>query len=316
MIAVRGVSKFYGSFQALQKVSFTVKRGEIVGFLGPNGAGKTTMMKILTGYLQADEGNVKVVERNILTQTRAAQAQIGYLPENAPLYPELTVQEYLQMMADVRQLPSLQQGDALTQAVQATGLAERLQSPIGQLSKGYRQRVGLAQAILHKPSLLILDEPTVGLDPTQLVEIRSLIRHLAQQSTVLFSTHILPEVEALCNRAIILMDGQVRADAKLSSLASSSNAVVVFEQPVTDAAQILSSLEGVAGLEPLGNLSYRVLGLPGAELTPAIFRLAKAQDWPLRELRHERRTLESVFNELARQAIQTHPNEASAGVSA
>lgn len=316
MIAAHGVSKFYGSFQVLQKVSFTVRRGEIVGFLGPNGAGKTTMMKILTGYLQADEGSVKVVEHNILTQTRAAQAQIGYLPENAPLYPELTVQEYLRMMADVRELPTARQRDAISEAVQATGLAERLLSPIGQLSKGYRQRVGLAQAILHKPSLLILDEPTVGLDPTQLVEIRSLIRRLAQQSTVLFSTHILPEVEALCNRAIILMNGQVRADAELNRLASSSNAVVVFEQPVSEASQSLTSLEGVAGLEVLNERSYRVLGLPGADLTPAIFRLAKAKDWPLRELRHERRTLESVFNELALPPVPEVTSEASAEVSA
>jgi ABC-2 type transport system ATP-binding protein len=316
MIAAHGVSKFYGSFQALQKVSFTVRRGEIVGFLGPNGAGKTTMLKILTGYLQADEGSVKVVERNILTQTRAAQAQIGYLPENAPLYPELTVQEYLRMMADVRELPTARQRDAISEAVQATGLAERLLSPIGQLSKGYRQRVGLAQAILHKPRLLILDEPTVGLDPTQLVEIRSLVRRLAQHSTVLFSTHILSEVEALCNRAIILMNGQVRADAELSTLASSSNAVVVFEQPVSEASQSLTSLEGVAGLEVLNERSYRVLGLPGADLTPAIFRLAKAKDWPLRELRHERRTLESVFNELALQPVPEVTSEASAEVSA
>lgn len=303
MIEVRDLIKAYGHIQALKGVNFSVADGEIVGLLGPNGAGKTTIIKILTGYLQPDEGIVEVDGLDVLTQTQAAQARIGYLPENAPIYPELSVQAYLKLMADLRQIPAQEQRARLSEAIHATGLADRLTQPIGQLSKGYRQRVGLAQAILHRPRLLILDEPTVGLDPTQIVEIRSLIRRLSEHSTILFSTHILTEVEALCDRAIILMNGEIRADARLNELASSNDAVLVLDKAVDNVLGVLKGLQGVNAVQqqPVanGHISYRVIGKENADLCPAIYQLANQHHWPLRELRSDRQTLESVFSKLA-----------------
>jgi len=305
MIDAANLSKSYGPVQALCRVSFQVAPGEIVGLLGPNGAGKTTTMKILTGYLQPDEGTVTVSGLDVLEHTREVQAQIGYLPENAPLYPELSVQSYLRMMAELRQVPPEQQMASIAGAVVATGLGDQLTRPIGQLSKGYRQRVGLAQAILHRPRLLILDEPTLGLDPTQIVEVRRLIRRLAEKSTVLFSTHILSEVEALCDRAIILMNGEVRADARLSELAATPDAILVLEEVPAGLERALRRLPGVVGVEPFrssdGYPAFRVQGEEGgaAGLCPAIYRLARERGWPIRELRRDIRTLETVFNQLA-----------------
>lgn len=305
MIEASHLSKAYGEVQALDDVSFRVAEGEIVGLLGPNGAGKTTAIKILTGYLQPDEGSVTIDGWDVLTHTLQVQARIGYLPENAPLYPELSVQKYLIMIADLRQIPPADRLARISEAVQATSLAEYLTRPIGQLSKGLRQRVGLAQAILHKPRLLILDEPTVGLDPTQIVEIRRLIKRLAQHSTILFSTHILPEVEALCDRVLILMNGQVRADARLSELEATSDAILVL-QDKTNAQRVTAALRqihGVRDVEPLttsdGFPGFRVLGSAKADLTPAVYALARDNAWPLRELRRDVRTLEAVFNQLA-----------------
>jgi ABC-2 type transport system ATP-binding protein len=308
MIDVTDLSKSYGQVQALSEVTFHIAAGEIVGLLGPNAAGKTTLMKILTGYLQPDEGTVYVNDLDVLTHTREVQAQIGYLPENAPLYPELSVQAYLQMIADLRQIPEEERLARFSETVYASGLTDYLVRPIGELSKGFRQRVGLAQAILHRPRLLILDEPTIGLDPTQVVEIRRLIRRLAQESTVLFSTHILSEVEALCDRVIILMNGEIRADARLSELAATSDAILVLQRPVVGVDGALSKLGGVSNVEqtptPEGHPAYRIMGrdTSGADLLPAIYDLARQEDWPLRELRQDVRTLETVFNELAMSA--------------
>ncbi len=303
MIDVRDLKKSYGSIEALRGVSFDIQAGEIVGLLGPNGAGKTTIIKILTGYLQPDEGTVLVDGLDVLTHTQEVQARIGYLPENAPLYPELSVQAYLRMIADLRGIPPADQVARISEAVYATGLADMLVRPIGQLSKGYRQRVGLAQAIIHRPKLLILDEPTVGLDPTQIVEIRRLIKRLASHSTILFSTHILSEVEALCDRAIILMNGQIKADARLSELEATANAVLVLSSRPDGVDRALGALQGVRGVETLrvtdGYPAYRVLGAGAGDLCPAIYELARRQNWPLRELHRDVRTLESVFNQLA-----------------
>jgi len=209
------------------------------------------------------------------------------------------------MMAELRQIPEDEQRARISEAVYATGLVDHLVRPIGQLSKGFRQRVGLAQAILHQPRLLILDEPTIGLDPTQVVEIRRLIRRLAEHSTVLFSTHILSEVEALCDRVIILMNGQIKADARLSELAATSDAILVLEDAPTGIERALQDLGGVRRIErihrPDGHPTYRVLGreAQGADLCPAIYDLAREEGWSLRELRPDVRTLETVFNELA-----------------
>jgi len=306
MIDVTDLTKSYGPIEALQGVTFSIADGEIVGLLGPNGAGKTTIMKILTGYLQPDEGTVYVNGLDVLTHTRQVQAQIGYLPETAPLYPELSVQAYLLMMAELRQIPEGEQVERISEAVYAAGLEDHLTRPIGQLSKGFRQRVGLAQAILHRPRLLILDEPTIGLDPTQVVEIRRLIRSLATRSTVLFSTHILSEVEVLCERVMILINGLIKADARLAELAATADAVLVLEEAPAGVDRALKKLGGVRQVERLqtadGFPTYRVLGQPqasGSELCPAIYRLARDENWRLRELRPDVRTLETVFNELA-----------------
>jgi len=305
MITVKDLFKSYGPIEALRGVSFRIDEGEIVGLLGPNGAGKTTIIKILTGYLQPDEGLVEVAGLDVPTNAQEVQAQIGYLPETAPLYPELSVQSYLQMMADLRQIPAEERIARLSEAVYATGLRDHLTRPIGELSKGFRQRVGLAQAILHRPKLLILDEPTIGLDPTQIVEVRRLIRRLAKNSTVLFSTHILSEVEALCERAIILINGLIKADAHLSELSATSNAVLVLDKAPAGVAKALGALSQVDHVEPMelaeGFPTFRVLGKErdGQDLCPAIYELARHKDWPVRELRRDVRTLETVFNELA-----------------
>jgi ABC-2 type transport system ATP-binding protein len=303
MIQVEHAEKSYGLVKALDDVSFNIAKGEIVGLLGPNGAGKTTMIKILTGYLQPDGGRISVGGLDVLTQTQAVQQQIGYLPETAPLYPELSVQQYLKLIADLRQIPEDQQLARISEAVYAVDIEKYLTRPIAHLSKGYRQRVGIAQAMLHRPDLLILDEPTIGLDPTQIVEIRKLIKRLSAHSTILFSTHILPEVELLCDRAIILMNGQVRADARLSDLAASSNVILVMQERLENAPKVLRTLQGVSKVEEVqtngGYPSYRIKADTQADLSPLVYQLAVNNKWPVRELRQDVRTLEMVFNELA-----------------
>jgi ABC-2 type transport system ATP-binding protein len=261
-------------------------------------------MKILTGYLQPDEGQATIDGLDVLSDTLEVQKRIGYLPENAPLYPELSVQAYLKTIAELRyaSLLAADQQRYIAEAVQAVALTDHLTRPIGQLSKGYRQRVGLAQAILHKPKLLILDEPTVGLDPTQIVEVRRLIRRLAQSSTILLSTHILSEVEATCDRVIILLNGRVRADARLDELGSTVDVVLVLGKDTPGAERQLEGLTGVRAVEatPLPDgREYRVRGGDGADLRSAIYNLARQNDWPLQELRRDVKTLEAVFNELA-----------------
>jgi ABC-2 type transport system ATP-binding protein len=312
MIDVSGVSKAYGPVQALRDVSFHVAAGEVIGLLGPNGAGKTTMMKILTGYLQPDEGEATIDGLDVLSDTFEVQKRIGYLPENAPLYPEMSVQSYLSMIAELRQVPQAERAACLADAVRATGLADHLVRPIGQLSKGYRQRVGVAQAILHRPKLLILDEPTVGLDPTQIVEVRELIRRLSRQSTVLLSTHILSEVEATCDRVIILLNGQVRADASLSDLAATPDVIVVLAEGAPAAEDALAALPGVEGVERTQTAdgdAYRVRGGDGRDLRADVYALARDAGWPLRELRRDVRTLESVFNELVTATVERAADE-------
>jgi ABC-2 type transport system ATP-binding protein len=313
MIDVTDLSKSYGPVEALRGVSFHVDAGEIIGLLGPNGAGKTTMMKILTGYLQPTDGTATVDGLDVLTQALEVQKRIGYLPENAPLYPELSVQAYLKMIAELRQIPEEEQPLRLTEAIRGAGLEDYLTRPIGHLSKGYRQRVGLAQAILHRPKLLILDEPTIGLDPTQIVEVRHLIRGLAEQSTIVLSTHILSEVEAVCDRVIILINGEIRADAHLSDLEASTDAILVLAEEAPNARTALAALDGVRSVAPFptgDGFGYRVQGVgatgdtaspeqPAQDLRPAIYDLARDQGWPLKELRRDVQTLEAVFNELA-----------------
>jgi len=308
VIEVTGLSKSYGSIQALDNVSLRVEEGEVVGLLGPNGAGKTTLMKIMTGYLQPDRGHVVVDGFDVVADTLSVQERIGYLPENAPLYPELSVQAYLRLMADLRQVPRKSQPELLSRAVRATGLEDMLARPISQLSKGYRQRVGLTQSIFHQPKVLILDEPTIGLDPTQIIEVRGLIGELAKNSTVFLSTHILSEVEAICDRAFVLLNGRVRADARMSDLSASSVTVLVLGKDVGDVSRPLTDLDGVVDVTSdmtSDGRRFRISGHQKTDLRDDVYRLARGKGWPVRELRREARTLETVFNEL----VSTSSNE-------
>ena len=301
MIHVRDIAKSYGKIRALHGVSFDIQPGEIVGLLGPNGAGKSTAIKIITGFLHPDEGLVEIDGRNVLDDLRAVQAKIGYLSENTPLYPELSVQGYLCMLAELRGIRSADLMRLLSAAVYGAGLQDYLTRPIASLSKGLRQRVGLAQAILHKPPFLILDEPTVGLDPTQIVEIRTLIKSLAKDSTILFSSHILSEVEAICDRVIIIINGEVKADQSLRDLSASNDATLVLQRDSGDIEPALASLAGISRVQSLRSAddfpAYRIVS--STDITPEIYAMASARNWPLRELRRDAVTLEAFFNQLA-----------------
>ncbi len=302
-IETKKLSKHYGTIKAVDQVSFSVDKGEIVGLLGPNGAGKTTLMQLLTGFLQPDEGDALVGGVDVVEDPIAVQRRIGYLPENAPLYGEMLVQEYLVMIANLRGIDAEEQPRRLSDAIYATGLEEYLTRPIGELSKGYRQRVGITQAILHRPELLILDEPTSGLDPTQIVEIRGLIRKLAQDATVVISTHILSEVELTCDRVLIMMRGKLDADAKLADLRASKTAIVAVESGASGVRDTLFAMNGVKEVEALGEEEgfsrYRVVSNTEEDPCPAIHDLVRSKSWRICELRRDQRTLESVFRELA-----------------
>jgi ABC-2 type transport system ATP-binding protein len=304
MITVEGLKKSYGPIEALRGIDFTVNAGEIVGLLGPNGAGKSTAIRILTGYLHPDEGQVAIDGLDVLTETREVQARIGYLAENTPLYPTLSVQSYLKLMADMRGIPEGDRRELISEAVYATDMQNYLTRPIATLSKGLRQRVGLAQAILHRPRLLILDEPTVGLDPTQIVEIRSLIKRLAEHSTILFSSHILSEVEAVCDRVLIIINGEIKADTHLDDLGATTNAILVLGEPVDGVTAALIGLGGIADVEEFrthgGHAGYHISA--DRDICPDVYNLARQHDWPLRELRPDVLTLEAFFNQLATSA--------------
>ena len=228
MIKVQNLSKNYGPFQALKEISFSVDRGQIVGFLGPNGAGKTTTMRILTCFMPASSGKVTIAEYDVFKQSREVRKRIGYLPENIPLYTEMTVSKYLTYMAKIRDVPRQQIKNRLDIVIESCGLTERRNQIIGQLSRGFRQRVGLAQAMIHNPQVLILDEPTSGLDPRQIVEIRELIKTLGKERTILFSTHILSEASMTCERLLIISKGKITGDVSLS------NGRVISNQPFKD----------------------------------------------------------------------------------
>jgi ABC-2 type transport system ATP-binding protein len=302
VIEVVGLKKSYGDVIALNEVNLKIASGEIVGLLGPNGAGKSTLIKNLTGFIQPDQGSIEINGVDVISHPKKVQRQIGYLPESAPLYPELSVQNYLRMMADLRGISENEQLKCISEAVCAVGLENHLTKPIGHLSKGFRQRVGLAQAILHKPELLILDEPTVGLDPTQIIEIRQLIRRLAQNSTILFSTHILPEVETLCDRVIILMNGEIKMDAKRSELSSTNTLVLVLNYAPPNTVDVLKSIKGVKQVnlkeKQNGRPVFKITAQSGLNLNEAVYHVAVENDWVIWELKMEERTLETIFNEL------------------
>lgn len=313
MISVKNLTKHYGPVQAAKKVTFDVGRGEIVGLLGHNGAGKTTVMKIITGFLEPTEGTVTVGDVDVLENRLGVQRQIGYMPENAPIYPEMLVQEYLLMMTELRGIPEDKRTEAVKDAVQATSLVDHLVRPISELSKGYRQRVGLAQAILHKPEVLILDEPTNGLDPVQIVEIRELIKRLSQSSTVILSTHILAEIEAVCDRVLIMIDGELAKDAPLRELLASNKVRLSLPEELEAPGATLENIEGVRSATKLGSdparkgyVQWTLTCSGDVPPVPAIVKATAQAGWDVGAVAAETPSLEQVFRELMERHVSAH----------
>ena len=304
MIEVRELTKSYGPTLAVDQVSFDAKAGEVVGFIGPNGAGKTTTMRILTCYLTADAGSATVAGYDVLEHAIDVRKNVGYLPESAPLYADMGVVEYLKFMAEVRDLPKSQRKERINTVIGICGLEGVIQKDIGELSKGYRQRVGLAQSLIHDPPILILDEPTSGLDPTQTIEIRNLIIEMGKEKLVLFSTHILPEVAATCSRILMINQGKIVANGTLEELIdqvrSEERIHLVIrgtEEDITPELKALDAITGVSqSITDNGVVTYDITtSQDGYEATSAIFRAAQQNSWDLLELRQETIDLENIF---------------------
>lgn len=302
-VIVDHISKIYGEQKAVDDISFQVNKGEIVGFLGPNGAGKSTTMKILTCFLPQTSGQASVCGHDVVNETMEVRRKVGYLPEQNPLYLDMYVKEYLLFMASLRKLGSGSQ-KRVESMIERTGLTQERKKKIGQLSKGYRQRVGLAQAMLHEPEVLILDEPTSGLDPNQLVEIRSLIRQIGKDKTVILSSHIMQEVEALCSRAIIINKGKIVADdsmAKLQgSVAASAKLTVEFRDPVHS--DLLKKIDGVSHVENLGDKKFAIHGSSIDTTKEQVFAIAVEAKTIILSMQEDEQKLESVFRELTKSA--------------
>lgn len=310
LLTLQDVSKRFDGLVAVDRASFTVDRGQVVGFLGPNGAGKSTTMRLITQYLEPDAGAILLDGEPIARDARAAKRRIGYLPESNPLYGDMLAADYLGFIADLRRLAGPERARAIDAAVAATGIGSVFYRPIGELSKGYRQRVGLAQAILHHPDLLVLDEPTEGLDPNQRVEIRRLIEDLGRERTVLLSTHVLSEVRQSCSRLLIINRGRIVADGAMDVLMRRAEGAVQLTVEATGKGVVerLERLAGVERLEPLGGATagngtrVRLTVGGGEDLRPEIFALAKRENWVLYELHQEQGSLEDLFRELTADA--------------
>ncbi|SDK98009.1 ABC-2 type transport system ATP-binding protein [Catalinimonas alkaloidigena] len=304
-VVVDQLVKTYGSQHAVDHISFRVETGDILGFLGPNGAGKSTTMKIATCYLPPTSGLVTLNGFNVETQPTEVRRQVGYLPEHNPLYLDLYVHEYLRFVAGIYGLRGQTAKKRAADMVELTGLGREQHKKIGALSKGYRQRVGLAQALIHDPSVLILDEPTTGLDPNQILEIRNLIREVGKEKTVIFSTHILPEVQALCNRVVIINRGKLVADSPVEALRGGSTIQVEFEQAIDET--VLAQLPGIRDVRVLPRHRYELLTEANQDLRGAVFRLAAERSWPLVGLQRQENSMEEVFRELTAQTPAAQP---------
>jgi len=293
-IEVSNISKSFGQQLALDSVTFSIEKGEIVGFLGPNGAGKSTMMRILTTYLDADNGSANVNGHNVLDAPKAVQNSIGYLPENNPLYPEMYVREYLRFQADFFKVGK----DSIEAVIEQTGLLPEAHKKVGQLSKGYKQRVGLAAALLHDPDVLILDEPTTGLDPNQLIEIRKLIREIGKDKTILLSTHILKEVEAVCDRVLIINKGKLVADSSLQALREQQEQriEVEFDYRVEDV--LLQQLPKVISVKNIEGFVYELSFDSEKDMRPTVFDFAHDNKLKILQLNRKNISLEHLFTDL------------------
>lgn len=293
-IEVEHITKIYGEQKALDDISFSVNTGEIVGFLGPNGAGKSTLMKILTTYIEASEGHAKVNDFDVHEHKQQVQNSVGYLPEHNPLYLDMYVREYLTFNANVYNIPKTRVNDV----IELTGLSPEAHKKIGQLSKGYRQRVGLANALLHEPEVLILDEPTTGLDPNQLVDIRHLIKTVGKDKTVFLSTHIMQEVEAICDRVIIINKGKIVADKKLKELRDDKEQIVVVEFDYRVEEAFLLKLPHVKTVKNVYDFVYEITFSTHEDMRSHVFDFAHDNTLKILQLNQKNASLESLFIEL------------------
>jgi ABC-2 type transport system ATP-binding protein len=301
-IVVENVSKKYGSLLALKNVFFSIKSGEIVGFIGPNGAGKTTTMKIICGIIAPNQGRVKVKDYDVIDNSVEVKKLIGYLPENNPLYNDLFISEYLHYLAGIYKLGK-DSGSRINEAISLTGLKSEINKRIGELSKGFRQRVGLAQAILHNPDVLILDEPTSGLDPNQIIEIRNLIFKMGKKKTIMLSTHIMQEVEAICDRVLIINNGEIIADDKAKNIQSygkksSYTILVEFNNPVDES--LLKKISGIEKLKFINNCNWLIQSKQDRDIRSEIFKFAVDNNLTVLSLYKKDKSLEDVFQELTK----------------
>lgn len=304
MIKVDHITKSFGHVNAIRDLSFEVRKGDIVGFLGPNGAGKTTTMRLITGFLSPDEGSVTVAGIPIAERATDAQKLIGYLPENNPVYNDMLVSEFLNFSADLKSIPKKERGSAFDFVVKAVAIGDVFYRPIGELSKGYTQRVGMAAALLHKPRILIMDEPTEGLDPNQRTEIRSLIKELAKDRTIIMSTHVMQEAQAVCNRLIIISKGKLLADGTSEELSrvARHEQILILEVEGEGVESALRNLAGAAhvDIEPLKDKRFRatLIANESMELRPEISKIAREQNWTIWRLAEKEHKLEDIFHTL------------------
>ncbi|MGQ9627536.1 MAG: ABC transporter ATP-binding protein [Anaerolineae bacterium] len=300
MIEVKNLTRYYGDVPAIRDVSFSVQKGEILGFLGPNGAGKTTTMRILTGFLPPSDGTARVAGFDVFEDSLEVRRRVGYMPETVPLYPEMTVRGYLDFMATIRKAKDRRA--QVEKVMEICNIADKAETLIGKLSKGYRQRVGLAQALAHDPEVLILDEPTIGLDPKQIIEVRELIKSLGGERTIILSTHILPEVSQTCGRVLIINDGKIVAEdtpERLTSRLKGAERIhLEVENPSDELPLRLKKVDGVLSVESQGDGAYEVECALGKDLRPEIARAVIEGGWSLRELRSVTMSLEEVFLKL------------------
>ncbi len=304
-IKVENITKSYGRQKAVNRISFHVKTGEILGFLGPNGAGKTTTMKMITNYLIPEEGDIFIGGKSLLEEPEELKKHIGYLPENNPLYVDMPVIDYLEFSAEIQQIPREKIPERVREMVRVCGLNQEKHKKIGELSKGYRQRVGLAQAMIHDPEILILDEPTTGLDPNQIIEIRKLIRELGREKTVILSTHIMQEVEATCDRILIINKGEIVADGTADSLARQVQGQELLHVRIEDADpnEVFKALQQLPTVELVDFLDreknrFEIQSKPDASSNREVFRLCTEKGWVLTEMIPIETKLEDIFREL------------------
>lgn len=310
-ISVKNLTKIYGIQRAINEVSFEIEPGEIVGFLGPNGAGKTTTMKIITCFLPPSSGTVEIDDLNIFDHSLQIRSKIGYLPENNPLYMDMYVHEFLRFVGRLYKMDRKTLQSRVDNVIEMTGLGREQHKKIGALSKGYRQRVGLSQALIHDPEILILDEPTTGLDPNQIVEIRNLIKEISKEKTIIFSTHILQEVEAIADRVIIINRGNIVVDQPLAELQRGHEQLVLrvaFEQPGFDLHSLINGQEGVE-IQSQGDREFTLSMPAGIDLRPSIMKASIAANNPIDLMQKDQRTLEEIFRNLTTASSTTNSEQ-------